>query len=107
MQIQSIKEIIDGPAISPYTGSANTFNLVAKQIEKRWGKSEVKNYDPYKNALTFKSWIKLGYRVKKGEKAIRSITFVEVEDAQGNIVKRVPRTVFLFYYRQVEKINDK
>jgi|SRR3989338_2869396 len=103
--MQHISAIIDGP-VSPYTGSVSTYNLVAAQIKEKWGESEVKNYDPYRNALTFKSWVKLGYKVKKGERALRSVTFVEVKDTQGNIVKRFPRKVFLFYYRQVEKLDD-
>lgn len=104
--MKNIQEIIDCPA-STYTGSEATKSMVSEQIKKRWGEAELKNYDPFHNARTFHSWLKLGFKVRKGEKALRSITFVEVEDAQGNIIKRIPRTVFLFYYRQVEKINDK
>ncbi|HAJ44446.1 MAG: hypothetical protein UV53_C0006G0013 [Candidatus Azambacteria bacterium GW2011_GWE1_42_9] len=102
--MQSVNEIMSvPPRISPYTGSSVTYDLVAKQIEKRWGHEEVKKYDPYNNALTFAQWWKLGYRVKKGEKAIRSITFVEVKDPVGNIIKKIKRGVCLFYCKQVEK----
>jgi hypothetical protein len=104
--MQSIQDIISGPPVSNYTGSEATRNMVAEQIKAKWGSSELKNYDPYKNtALTFAKWVSLGYRVKKGEKALRSITFLEVKDANGNITKRIKHKVFLFYYKQVEKIK--
>lgn len=93
------------PFLSGYTGSTATFELVAKEIKERWGEAAAKEYDPYTNALTFTKWAILGYRVKKGEKAIRSITFVEVKDKGGNITKRFRKSVCLFYYLQVEKVS--
>lgn len=104
--MKSISQIIDGP-VSPYTGSQETLALVSEQIKKRWGESELKNYDPFHNARTFQSWLKLGFKVRKGEKALRSITFVETKDAEGNILKKYRRPVYLFYYRQVEKVSPK
>jgi len=93
------------PFLSGYTGSATTFELVEKEIEERWGKTEAKKYDPYTNTLTFAKWAMLGYRVKKGERSIRSITFVEQKDKDGNITKRFRKSVCLFYYLQVEKVS--
>lgn len=93
------------PFRSGYTGSTTTFELVAKEIKERWGEAEAAKYDPYTNALTFTKWAILGYRVKKGEKAIRSLTFVEVKDTDGNITKRFRKSVCLFYYLQVEKVS--
>lgn len=92
------------PFRSGYTGSTTTFELVAKEIRERWGEAEAEKYDPYTNALTFTKWAVLGFRVRKGEKAIRSITFVEVKDKDGNITKRFRKSVCLFYYLQVERI---
>jgi len=105
--MKSIKEILeDDSIISNYQGSEKTKEMVEEQIEKIWGKAEVKNYNPYKNALTFASWLKLGYRPKKGSKALKSITLVERKDAQGNIISKYPRTINLFYYRSVEAIKN-
>lgn len=101
--IMENKETADKP-ISPYTGSEKTREMVAEQIRERWGEHEAQAYDPYKNALTFKKWIELGFRVKKGEKALRSVTYAEIKDKQGNVAKRFSRTVSLFYYLQVQKI---
>jgi len=44
--------------------------------------------------------------VKKGEKAIRSMTVIEVNDpeaAKGEAKRTYPKTVYLFYIKQVEK----
>ena len=101
--MQSIKEIIAGP-VSSYKGSEATKSLVEKQIQERWGKAELKNYDPLYTARTFHSWLSLGYRVKKGEKALQSITFIDQKDKDGNVLGKVKRTCSLFYYKQVKKI---
>jgi hypothetical protein len=63
------------------------------------------------NCFTIQTWNKLGYRVKKGEKAIRSITYVEATNHTGEAddaeeeadVVTYPKTVYLFYRTQVEK----
>lgn len=104
--MQSIKEILEGPKISNYQDSPKTREMVASQIEKIWGKSEVKNYDPYKSALTFVSWLHLGYRPKKGSKALKSIVIIEKKNAAGEIISRYPKTINLFYYRSVEPIGN-
>lgn len=101
--MKTIQQVIDEP-VSSYTGSQNTYDLVAEQIRERWGDEEVEQYDPYTNALTFRKWLSLGYRVKKGEKSLHSTTFVEKQDEHGNVVK-IPRTVHLFYRLQVEKMQ--
>jgi hypothetical protein len=90
--------------ISNYHGSKETFNLVAKQIKDRFGDKEVKKYNPYTNCLTYNQWFKIGYKVKKGSKALKSLTFIKVEDEAGNIVKTYPKTINLFYYLDTEKI---
>jgi len=100
----SIKEIIAGP-VNGYKGSEATKSLVEKEIQKRWGKVELKNYFPLHTARTFHSWLSLGYRVKRGEKAIKSITFIEQKDKDGNVINKVKRPCFLFFYLQVEKIE--
>lgn len=98
------KEIKSQEVLSNYSGSEKTYELVAGQISERYGKKEVKNYDPYKNCLSFKQWISNGYKVKKGEKSLKSITVIEETDEKGKVTKRHTRTINLFYYLQVEKI---
>jgi hypothetical protein len=103
----SINEILEeNPFTSNYQGSEKTKEMVAEQIKKIWGEQEVKNYNPYKNALTFASWLKLGYRPKKGSKAIKSITYIERKNEKGEIISKYPRTINLFYVRSVEPIPN-
>ena len=106
MKALSIKEILeDDSIISNYQGSPKTKEMVEDQIRAIYGESEVKNYNPYKNALTFAGWLHLGYRPKKNSKALKSITYVEKKDAQGNVIEKYPRKINLFYYRAVELIQ--
>jgi len=105
--MKSLAEIMRGPAISGYTGSETTHDMVASEIERRWGKAEVKKYDAERNCLTFSRWLSLGYAPRKGEKAIKSVTFVEQKDSEGNVIKTIPRPVFLFYVRQIEPRKEK
>jgi len=102
--IKNVKEIING-SLSTYTGSEMTRSMVEEQIKDKYGPTELKNLDCYHNLRTFHSWLSLGFKVKKGEKAIKSITYVEQKEA-GKIIKKYRRPVFLFYYRQIEPISQ-
>jgi len=94
-----------------WRGSEKTAAAVREEIATRWGAEEAEQYDPMKNCFTLQTWNTLGYRVKKGEKAIRSITYVEAKDqeetdetdGQEQDVRTYPKTVYLFYKTQVEK----
>ncbi|MDP2736495.1 MAG: hypothetical protein Q8O59_01775 [bacterium] len=87
-----------------YRGSAATRKMVAEQIAARYGEKEAKKYNPETNCRSYKSWLEEGFQVRKGEKAIKSVTFVEVENESGEVVQKYPKNVNLFYVRQVEKI---
>lgn len=96
--MKSVEDLV----ATPFTGSEHTQAMVRNQISERWGEVEAQRYDPYQNARTFAQWLKLGYRVKKGERALRSVTYVEIKNEKGELVK-IPHTVLLFYRLQVEK----
>jgi len=53
--------------------------------------------------MTIKQWNENGYRVKKGEKALKSFIVVERKDKKGEVVKRYPKRINLFYSKQVEE----
>ena len=101
--------------VSQWQGSTATFQAVYRQILERWGEEEAKRYDPETNCFTFNTWRAKGYFVKKGEKALRSYTFVKEQevatDEQGSIEvtagKSHPKGVYLFFYLQVEKREKK
>ncbi len=105
MTVLSIKEILEGPKVSNYQNSEKTREMVASQIKERWGESELKNYDPNKSALTFASWVHLGYRPKKNSKALKSIVIIDKKDSLGNVIGSYPKTINLFYYKSVEAIT--
>jgi len=90
---------------SSWKGSENTSNLIRKQILSRWGKDEANNYDPKCNCLTFNRWLKNGYKVKKGEKALKSFIVVEEKNDKGQIICQYPKQINLFYVCQVEKLE--
>ena len=94
--------------LAHWKGSTKTAEAVRQEIAARWGAQEAENYDPMKNCFTFKTWKAKGYFVKKGEKAIRSMTLIEVKDQTTDEGKEqekrtYPKTVYLFYIKQVEK----
>lgn len=90
-----------------WKGSRQTALAVAHEIARRWGEEEASKYDPRTNCFTFAGWRKRGYRVKRGEKAIKSTTFIPVTRTDDNgdeqVVSRRPWSVNLFYYLQVEQ----
>lgn len=63
---------------------------------------------PYVNVLTLKAWNQRGYRVKKGEKAIRVFTKVAVTEkdkktGEQKIVGSRPARAYVFALPQVER----
>ena len=90
---------------SHWQGSVKTASLIKGQIAERWGEDEAEKYDPDANCFTFQTWKAKGYRVKKGEKALRSFTIVSGTDGEGEDQKSFtyPKGVCLFYILQVEK----
>jgi len=92
--------------LSNYTGSQQTALAVKEEIQRRWGHEEAQNYDPFTNCRTFRQWLDMGYKVRRGERSIRSRTFVEKKDEQGNVLYTYPKTVHLFYHTQVEAFNS-
>jgi len=102
--ITSVKDIIDLPP-TKYSGSEKTYKAVADLIEQRFGKKARKRYNPLTNCRSYVQWAALGYKVKEGERALHSITFIEKRNAAGSLIARYPRTVSLFFIDQVEKVN--
>jgi len=94
---------------STWKGSRGTASNIARQIAERYGPEAAQQYDPTTNCFTYRGWRERGYQVKRGEKAMNSITFVpmlekpkEGETPKEVAVHSVPRTVYLFWKSQVE-----
>lgn len=90
---------------SHWTGSVHTAEYVRKQILNRFGEEAANSYDPKHNCFTYNQWLENGYQVKKGEKAIKSFTLIEKKDEKGEVIRKYPKTVNLFYACQVEKVG--
>lgn len=88
---------------SVWQGSDNTATRVLRQIRARFGDKVANDYDPKTNCFTFLGWKQRGYMVKKGEKAIRSITFIKDDNEDETVAKSYPKNVFLFCEVQVQK----
>jgi len=91
---------------SNYQGSETTRQRVEEQIRERFGNEAAEEYDPLHNCLTFRQWIASGFIVKKGEKALQSITIIEKKNEKGEVVKKYPKKVSLFWRDQVEKLKE-
>ena len=102
--MQAIAEILK--TFTPYKGSEATASRVRAEIERRFGPEAAEDYDPEHNARTFAQWRKIGYRVKKGQKSIESISLIEEKNDKGEVIKKRPRIVHLFYVAQVERVKS-
>ena len=90
---------------SPWRGSEKTYEMVQEQLREKYGDEVADDFDATKDAMPFVSWLSYGFRVRKGEKALRSITYVEVKNDKGEIERKIKRNVFLFHRKQVEKVT--
>jgi len=95
---------MQGTIKSNWRGSKATADIVREQIRERFGDKEAEKYNPITNCLTFNAWKEYGFQVKKGEKALKSVVIVKKEDDDGVVVASYPRTVNLFYIKQVQKV---
>ena len=93
-----------------WQGSRKTAAMVMAQIAERWGEEEAQNYNPETNCFTFNTWRAKGFKIKKGEKALHSYTFVSEysgEEGDDEEIAKHPKGVCLFYILQVEKRQEK
>ena len=97
--MQSIKELV-----SPYRGSEKTYEMVKSQIQERWGEECADEFDPHVDAMPYASWVGYGYKIRKAERALKSVTYVDVRDEKGEVTGKIKRVVNLFHKRQVEKV---
>ncbi len=100
--MKQIKEAL----VSPWRGSEKTAEDVREQVRERFGDDAAEDFDPSSDAMPFSAWLAHGYQVRKGSKALKSITIVEVKDPDDEKkVRKIRRTVCLFHKRQVQKIE--
>lgn len=83
-------------------GSEATYNDVKKQLLERFGKKVADGYKPTENCAPYSVWSKAGFKIKRGEHSLKSVTFIEKEDEATGEIRKIRRTVNLFHRCQVE-----
>ena len=100
--MKKVSEVLEPEITTGYTGSQATYDDVKSQLLERFGKKVADNYNPATNCAPFSVWAKAGYKIKRHEKALKSVTFIEKEDEETGEMKKIRRTVNLFHRCQVE-----
>ena len=100
--MKNIKQVI---ITSPYKGSIKTYELVKEQLREKYGDEVADSFDPVTDAMPALSWAYYNYRIRKGEKAPKTVTLLEVKDANGKVTRMIRRTINLFHKFQVEKAS--
>ena len=90
--------------VSPWRGSPETENNVREQVRARYGDVVADSFSAATDAMPLLSWAAYGFRVRKNEKALKSISYVEVKNDKGEVERKIRRVVNLFHRRQVEKL---
>src|SRR3989344_5836283 len=91
--------------LTNWKGSQQTADMVRDQIRQRWGDKAAEAFDPRYDARPFAQWLNIGYRVKKGEKALKSFVILEEKDEDGKVVKKHVRKINLFAVQQIERVK--
>lgn len=100
--MKSIKETL----VSPWRGSEKTAEDVREQVRERFGDEAAEDFNAATDAMPFSSWLSQGYAVRKGSKALKSITIIEMKDPEDEKkVRKIKRTVNLFHRLQVERVS--
>ena len=83
--------------------SVANFNAILKGFADR-GLS-IDEIKPRENVFTFDAWKALGRYVKKGEKGVQILTFIERTDKKTGAKSRRPWRTTVFHISQTESIN--
>lgn len=100
--MKKVSDVLEPKITTPYQGSEKTYEDVKGQLLERFGPKIAKGYKPSENCAPFSVWANAGFKVKKGEKALKSVTFIEKADEESGEIKKIKRTVNLFHRVQVE-----
>ncbi|HEY4506306.1 MAG TPA: hypothetical protein VJJ24_02580 [Candidatus Paceibacterota bacterium] len=102
--MKSVKQIMTESIVSPWRGSEKSEADVRKQIREKYGDECADEFQASTDAMPYRSWASYNFRVKRGERALKSITILEIRNEKDEVVRKVKRTVNLFHRKQVEKI---
>lgn len=100
--MKKVSEVLEPKIVTGYTGSQATYDDVKNQLLERFGPDVARDYNPATNCATYNTWKKAGYEVIKGEKSLKSVTFIEKEDEKTGEIVKIRRTISLFHRCQVK-----
>ena len=95
------------PIQAKWANSESSYNLVVEQIKERWGEEQLKLHNPKHSCHTFQKWLKHGYSIKKGEKAIKTYSVADIVNESEQTIATISIPVNLFHRMQVIKIKKK
>ena len=90
--------------VSPWRGSEQTAEHVREQLRERYGDEVADEFNPATDAAPLLTWAAYGFRVRKNEKALKSISYVELKNDEGKVEKKIRKVVNLFHRCQVDKV---
>ena len=97
---------MENKLVSSYKSGTKSVEFVRQQLLEKYGKEISESYDPRFHVFTMKDLNQAGYRVRKGEKALKSFVVREVAGEEGKAARRYVKPVNLFHLAmQCEKIN--
>lgn len=100
--MQSIKEKLPN---TNFKGSQKNYESVKSQLLERFGSEIAAEYNPLENCRTYNDWRKNNYLVTPGSKSFKAVVVIEKKDKDGQVIKKYPKTICLFFRNQVKKIN--
>ncbi|MBL7058522.1 hypothetical protein ISS03_04240 [Patescibacteria group bacterium] len=87
-----------------WTNSEKSYNEVVSQIIERWGEETLERYKPRLSCYTFPKWLKNGYTVRKGEKAIKTNSIMDIQDENEKVIATISIPVNLFHRKQIIRV---
>lgn len=81
---------------------ANYATIIKGFLDKGIAIEDIK---PRENVFTFDAWKALGRYVRKGEKGVQVLTFIERKDKDTGVISRRPWRTTVFHISQTESIN--
>ena len=88
-----------------FMGSQRNYDSVKQQLLERYGEQIAEEYDPFSNCRTYNDWAKNSYVVNRGARSFKAVVIVEKKDKEGNVIKKYPKTICLFFRNQVHKVE--
>jgi len=92
---EAVRRAKEGQSMANYAAIFDGFEAKGIPIEA---------ITPRENVFTYNVWKAMGRQVRKGEKGVRVVTFVQYE--KNGETKRSPKTTTVFHITQTDEVSD-